>query len=177
MSRAFFPLMSTSEVKNILPEINDNIPRELVDNNIKIAQQMKIRPVLGYGFYEELEGQVKNDTISVPNQYLFDEYLYMIIALQVQKRLIMTNSFQLENNGLRTKLSDVSDLAGTEDLTYYRSDLTNDIDFLVNEMTKYIDSKPGDYPLYITRTDPREDNNVRKYHYGFSLGKVENDRC
>jgi len=178
MARAFYPLITAQEVKAELPEVNDAIPNELLTQNIEITQKMNIRPILGYSFYEQLETQVSSSTVSVANQYLLDEYLYMIHSLHVQKRLVMTNSYQLENNGLRVKLSDVSDLAETQDLTYYRSDLQNDIDFLVNEMIKYIDSNQSDYPAYVTRSDPREntaDENRRRYNYGFSVGKVEND--
>lgn len=179
MARAYFPIITAAEVKSQLPEVNDNIPDELITQNIEITQKMNIRPILGYDFYEQLEDQSETVTgITTANQYLLDEYLYMVHSLFVQKRLVMTNSYQLENNGLRTKLSDVSDLADTTDLTYYRSDLQNDIDFLTNEMIKYIDTNQSDYPLYVTRSDPRENTNDegrRKYNYGFSVGKVEGD--
>jgi len=178
MARAFYALITASQVKSQLPEVNDAIPDELLTQNIEITQKMNLRPILGYDFYEQLETQVETGSTSTANQYLFDEYLYMIHSLYVQKRLVMTNSYQLENNGLRTKLSDVSDLAETQDLTYYRSDLQNDIDFLVNEMIKYIDTNQSDYPSYVSRSDPRENTNDegrRRYNYGFSVGKVEND--
>jgi len=177
MARTFYPLITAQQVKYQLPEINDAIPNELLTQNIQIVQRMNIRPILGYDWYEQLETQTSASTVSTANQYILDEYLYMIISLQVQKRLIMTNSYQLENNGLRTKLSDVSELADTQDLTYYRSDLQNDIDFLINEMIKYIDINQNDYPLFVSKTDPRENVKGTKYNYGFSVGRVENDNC
>jgi hypothetical protein len=178
MARSYYALMTADEVKDTIPEISDAIPNELINDNVKISQQMKIRPILGYSFYEELETQISASTVSTNNQYILDEYLYMVLSLNVQKRLTMTQSFQLENNGLRTKLSDVSDLAQTTDLSYYRSDLQNDIDFLTNEMIKYIETVPENYPQYITRTDVRDDTDSegrRRYNYGFSLGAVQND--
>jgi hypothetical protein len=178
----YYPIMTAQQVKNTLPEINDNIPNELITQHVKIVQQMKIRPLLGYDYYEELEiqtsGNTSGSTLTAANQFILDEYLYMIISLHVQMRLVMGNTYQLENAGLRVRLSDVSDAAQIQDMTYYRTDLKNDIDFLINEMKKYIDANQSSYVTYTTRSDPRENTaneNRRDYNYGFSLGKVEND--
>jgi len=177
--QAYYPLMTPAQVKDTLPDINDNIPSELLEQHIKIVQQMKIRPLLGYDYLYQLQDQVSGSSLTTANQFIMTEYLDMIISLHSQKRLVMGQSYQLENNGLRTKLSDVSNLADTQDITYYRSYIENDIDFLVTKKKKYIDANPSDYPLYITRTDVRQNSSdegrLRYGGYGFSLGSVEND--
>jgi len=176
--QAYYPIMTAQQIKSTLPDVNDHIPNELITQHIKIVQQMKLRPILGYDYMYELQNQVSGSSLTTANQFILDEFLYMILALHVQRRLVMGQSYQLENNGLRMKLSDVSQLAETQDITYYRSYVENDIDFLVNEMLKYMDANQSDYPTFISRTDPREntlDENRRDYNYGFNIGKVEGD--
>jgi hypothetical protein len=178
MARVYTALMTAQEVKDTLPEVNNNIPNELITQHIKIVEQMKIRALLGYDLYEQLELEKSGGTFSTANQYLLDEYLFMIISLHVQKRLVLNNSYQLENNGLRVKLSDVSDLAATEDMSYYRSSLNDDIDFLINEMKKYMMTNQASYPKYFSRKDTRSNTaseNKRDYDYGFGIGKIEGD--
>jgi hypothetical protein len=102
----------------------------------------------------------------------------MIIALHAQRRLVMGNTYQLENAGLRIKLSDVSDAAQVQDMTYYRSAIDDDLNFLVNEMKKFLDANQSNYPKYFTRSDVRQNTlseDRRDYGYGFGIGKVEGD--
>lgn len=176
--QAYYPIITAQQVKDTLPEVNDNIPDELIVQHIKIAQQMKIRPILGYDYLYELQTQVSGNSVTTANQFILDNYLYMILALHVQLRLTINNTYQLENAGLRLKLSDVSNVAETADINLYRTWVQNDIDFLVNEMIKFIDENQSDYPTFITRTDPRENtlNETRRnYNWGFGIGKVEGD--
>lgn len=179
IGQTYTALMTAQQVKDTLPEINDNIPDELIMNHQKIVTRMNIRPLLGYDYLQELQTEVSGGTISLYNQFLLDEYLYMIIALFIQQRLAISNTYQLENNGVRIKQSDVSLPTDTEEQTKYRSYIQNDIDLLQKEMVKYILANQTLFPTYISHSDPRSTNdNRRPYNYGFSVGGVgTNDEC
>jgi len=92
--QAYFPIMTAQEVKDTLPDINDNIPDELLEQHIKIVQQMKIRPLLGYDYLYQLQTQVSGSSLSTANDFIMTEYLEMILSLHVQRRLVMGQSYQ-----------------------------------------------------------------------------------
>lgn len=169
-------LMTTTQIKAIAPEINNNIDNTIIESILKICQEQKIRPVLGYNYYDDLMLQVSGGSITTEDQYILDNYLYRVISLEVFKRLVLYTSFQLENAGLRVKLSDVSQPAEVKDINLMRSDAQDQIDFLINEMDKYMNEYKTSYPKYFTSRNSRGENTMdesrRKYDYGFSISKI-----
>lgn len=112
-------------------------------------------------------------SFSPENEILYDDYLKMILAYSVYKRLVIDMTYQLENNGLRKKFSDVSEVAEKTELTYVRNEIQNDLDFYKTELIKYINNNRGDYPLYFNDTDSRynslNDSRVKGYDFNMNI--------
>lgn len=172
----FYPLITSTQLKSLISEINNAISSDYIDYVIKIEQVKNIRQLLGYSFYNEIQNQLSGSTLSTENELIYDDYLKMLLALYCYKRLVISMSFQLENAGLRKKYSDVSEVAETSEMSYVRSMIQDDIDFYKKEMVKYICENQSSYPLYYNDTDDRynslDDKRIRGSKFGWNISKI-----
>ena len=166
----YFPLITTTQLKSLISEINNNISDDYIENVIMIEQKKQIRALLGYSLYNQIQLGVSGSTLSTADQTLYDDYIKLILAYSVYKRLVVSMSYQLENAGLRKKYSDVSELAEQTEISYVRSMIQDDLDFYKNEMIKYICNNQSLYPLYYNDTDARNANTDNKRSRGYDTG-------
>lgn len=171
----YYPMLTASEVKALIPEINNNISDEYIEYNIELAQKKIMRPILGYGLYNQIVLEVSGGTISgnTADFIIYNDYLKIILALTTQQRLVSSMSYQLENNGLRIKISEVSNSTEMASQNYIKNNIQNDIDFFKSELVEYICNNRNDYPLYFNDTDARDDHyNKRKLTNTWKLGSI-----
>jgi len=113
------------------------------------------------------------ETLNTENEILYEDYIKMILAYSVYKRMIIDMTYQLENNGLRKKISDVSEVAEKDEMTYVRNQIQNDLEFYKTEMLKYINENQNDYPLYFNDIDDRwrslNKNRSNSYDYNMNI--------
>ena len=171
------PLLKTSTIKILIPEINSNIDDNLIKKNLVIEQDKKLRPIIGYCLYDELYTQITTDTLSVANKKLMDDYIVMILSLSVYKRILISTTFQVENNGLRVKLSDSSETASRNDVSFVSQSIDDDINYYTQELIKYICDNQSDYPLYFNCNDGRghiDRKRAQTGTLGFNISRIGN---
>lgn len=156
----YYPMLTAGEVKALIPEINNNISNEYIDYNIELSQKKIMRPLLGYGLYNQILLELSGATISgnTADYIIYNDYLKIILALSTHQRLVSSMSYQLENNGLRIKISEVSNSTEMATQNYIKNNIQNDIDFFKGELVEYICNNRSDYPLYFNDTDKRSNN-------------------
>lgn len=164
------PLLKEGTVKMLVPEINANVDGNLLKRLIVTEQEKALKPILDYCLYDEIYTQVTTNTLSAANQILMDDYIAMILSLSVYKRLVLSSTFQIENTGLRKKLSDNSEGASRNDISFMQQNIGDDITYYTRELTKYICDNQSTYPLYFNCTDGRLNTIDRNRHQGGSLG-------
>lgn len=171
----FYPLITSTEVKALIPEINSNIDNSYITYNIELAQKKWLRPLLGYGLYNQIVLEVSGGTISgnTADFIIYNDYLKIILALTTHQRLVSSMSYQLENNGLRIKISEVSNSTEMATQNYIKNNIQNDIDFFKSELVEYICNNRADYPLYFNDTDARDDHyNKKRLTNTWKLGAI-----
>lgn len=169
-------LINETEIKQLIPELPNNLDTRLIRNAILFVQEIKIKSIIGYEWLTELYTQHNTGTTTVANQFILDNYLNMIIALGAYQRIIYSTTYQMEQSGVRIKLTDNSEKASDEAIHLLRTQIQSDFDFLVNEMIRYIDENLSSYPLYNVRNDDRNvSSEVRqrsKMNFGFNISKI-----
>ena len=118
-------------------------------NYVAVAQDIWLNPILGDDFMNELEYQVKNNQVSEANSTLFIEgglYQYLSYATCLEGLpFIWTNFSQV---GITLGKSDNSESITLKDLTYIESHLRRQVEFLKDNLIKWLDSHADSFPLY-----------------------------
>jgi hypothetical protein len=169
-------LINETEIKQLIPELPNNLDTRLIRNAILFTQEIKLKSIIGYEWLTELYTQHNTGSTTVENQFILDNYLDMIIALGTYQRIIYSTTYQVEQSGVRVKIVDNSEKASDEAIHLLRTQIQSDFDFLVNEMIRYIEEHITLYPLWNTRNDDRNVSpDVRqrsKMNFGFNISKI-----
>lgn len=165
-------LLSATTIKQMVPEINNTIDNKLINNAIWFVQETLIKDTLSQLFYEDLLLQWSTPSgMTTAYTYLKTEFLDWILAWGVWKHLVITMSLQLNDSGLRLKVSEHSSAAETKDLSFMRDYIDNFIDAKRKVMYRYITdpAKPQDYPYYFTGRFP---DYPRRMVYDFTIHRI-----
>lgn len=163
-------IVTPLEVKTICPEININISDTLISNGIELVTNTLIKDSIGQEWLEEIEYQISGNTLTTQNKYIVDNFLKYICSFGVQLHLVITLSLQLNDSGLRIKVSDHSTAAESSDLSFYRSYIQDFIDNKRESMYRYIKYHPTDYPKYYS--DFYNDKPIEN-RFNFKMSKVQ----
>ncbi len=94
-------------------DISSNIEDDVLDNKIKMAQNM-LRMILGTEFYQEIETQnpvSKDNTLTPDNLALYDPYLKQFIAWQAYQYWLIKANFAETKSGIRIHTEENSEIA------------------------------------------------------------------
>lgn len=147
-------LLSATTIKQIVPEINNEIDNTIIDNATRLVQGTLLKDTLTQDFYDDFYTKYcasilsGGTPLSTAYQYLKDNYLDYILAYGVWEHLVITLSYQLNSAGLRLKVTDHSTIAEATDITFMRKYIENFIDAKRKEMSRYIFDNQTNYPLY-----------------------------
>ena len=170
MSNIILPILSASTIKQLIPQINNEIDNVLVDNNTVFVQMTLIRDTMTQDFYQDMYNKWTGHTMTAAYTTLKEEYIDWILALGVWQNIIITQSYQLNSAGLRLKTTDHSVAAEPQDISFMRQYIQNMIDSKRKDMQRYINDNQGNYPLYFS--DKYGDTPKTK---NFRIGRVAND--
>lgn len=118
-------------------------------NYVPVAQEIWLRPILGNAFMDELEYQVKNNQVSEANATLFIEgglYQYLSYATCLEGLPFIWANFN--QVGITLGHADNSESITLKDLTYIESHLRRQVEFLKDNLIKYLDTHCKSFPLY-----------------------------
>lgn len=161
--------ITSSEVKTMVPEINNEVESGVIDNAIKLCQQSVLKPTCGQEWFDQLLTERANGVYSIPNNYIMTNYLKWILAYSVWQYLVISLSLQMNSAGLRIKVSEHSEAAQTKDIQYYREFIQNWIDSQRKSMYRYINLNQNDYPLYFNN---KYHEHPKNNQYNFKIGGV-----
>lgn len=162
-------LMTETEVKTLIPQINSTIDKTLVESTMLFTQDTLIKDTLGQQWYEEIILQKSGGTYSAANQTIVDDYIKKILAFGVWQNLLINLSLQTNDAGLRIKISDHSEAASSRDIAFMRDYIQNFIDSKRKEMYRYIKNNKSSYPKYYNDVyGDKPINNI----YNFKIGGI-----
>jgi hypothetical protein len=143
-------LTSPSQVKDICPEVPDSVDDSLMISWIIDEQEQQILNLLGCDLYQDILGQYSGNTLSTANNYIYNRFILRILAKRVVIRTLYASSYQIENSGVRKKVSEQSDYVDREELNTLVKIYKNDVDRISKDMIYYINKNITVYPLFTT---------------------------
>ena len=116
---------------------------------VPVSQAIWLKPILGEQLLEELEYQVKMNQVSEENSTLFTEGgLYQYLAYATCLEGLPFIWAHISEVGLTKGKSDQSDSIDLKDMTYIESHLRRQVEFLKDNLIKWLNSHCDAFPLY-----------------------------
>lgn len=119
-----------------------------VKNYIPVAEKIWVKPLIGSDLFDEIDEQVKNNTVSEENSTLLTEgglWQYLAFAT-VYEALPMIWS-HISEVGVTKGKSDNSDSLDLKDMTWVTQHLRNQVEVLKDQLKKWICEHQDSFPL------------------------------
>lgn len=119
-----------------------------VKNYIPVAEKIWVIPLIGSDLFDEIDEQVKNNTVSEENSTLLTEgglWQYLAFAT-VYEALPMIWS-HISEVGVTKGKSDNSDSLDLKDMTWVTQHLRNQVEVLKDQLKKWICEHQDSFPL------------------------------
>ena len=119
-----------------------------IKNYIGVAEKIWVKPLIGYGLFDEIEQQIMENTVSEENATLLTEgglWQYLAFAT-VYEALPMIWS-HISEVGVTKGKSGNSDSLDLKDMTYVSQHLRNQVEVLKDQLKKWICEHYTYYPL------------------------------
>lgn len=115
-------------------------------NYVDVAEKVWLIEILGYDWYEELEDQVKNNTVTPENATALVEAIWPYLGFCIMYEALPAIAYHASEVSLTKGHSDNSDAIDLKELAYYQEHLRRQIearkDFLKKWICEHIDSFP-----------------------------------
>lgn len=115
-------------------------------NYVDVAEKVWLIQILGYDWYEELEDQVKNNTVTPENATALVEAIWPYLGFCIMYEALPAIAYHANEVSLTKGHSDNSDAIDLKELAYYQEHLRRQIearkDFLKKWICEHIDSFP-----------------------------------
>lgn len=115
-------------------------------NYVDVAEKVWLIEILGYDWYEELEDQVKNNTVTPENATALVEAIWPYLGFCIMYEALPAIAYHASEISLTKGHSDNSDAIDLKELAYYQEHLRRQIearkDFLKKWICEHIDSFP-----------------------------------
>ena len=115
-------------------------------NYVDVAEKVWLIEILGYDWYEELEDQVKNNTVTPENATALVEAIWPFLGFCIMYEALPAIAYHASEVSLTKGHSDNSDAIDLKELAYYQEHLRRQIearkDFLKKWICEHIDSFP-----------------------------------
>jgi hypothetical protein len=131
-----------------LAGINGNTDDFLITPMIADNQRVYIEAVLGTALYDELITQVENNTVTVLNATLLDEYVIPCLVNYVKSDAAVNLNFKLTNKAVTSKNSENSTPVTKDESIYLMQHWKNRAEYYAERITKYLHENRTSYPLF-----------------------------
>ncbi len=124
--------------------VDDGYLKPLIDS----IQNTFVRPILGSALFNEVQTQIKLDTVSALNEVLIKEYLRDALKWEVCHKYTRIGTYKLNNKGAGTHSGDNFSALSQQELVTAKSIFKDNADFYRKKLKLYLKANENDYPLY-----------------------------
>lgn len=126
--------------------INETTDNKLINPVILMVQDIYIQSVLGTALYDEIKTQVKDNTVTVLNKKLLDNYLQITIKYYCMAELCNPLTYRyLSNAGW----GDAKPEGNPGQLDQIRNYYLNHAEWYAKRVVKYLQQNHTSYPLWL----------------------------
>lgn len=126
--------------------VDDGYLKPLIDS----IQNTFVRPILGSALFDEIQSQIKLNTVTALNETLIKEYLRDALKWEVCHKYTRIGTYKLNNKGAGTHSGDNFSPLSQQELVTAKSIFKDNADFYRKKLKLYLKENEDDYPLYKT---------------------------
>lgn len=119
-----------------------------VMNYVGVAEKIWVIPLIGYDLFDEIDEQVKTNTVSEENATLLTEGgLWQYLAFATVYEALPVIWAHISEVGITKGKSDNSDSLDLKDMTYMTQHIRNQVEVLKDQLKKWICEHAESFPL------------------------------
>lgn len=171
-----------SEVKlKAFTSINKNVDMDILKAEIKVAQDIRLQPLLGTKFYNTLLSKINQNgsaSFNPDEKELVDEYIVPFLVHSAYSEALPMIWARTLNRGVMTGNAESSSSVDRNTMTYLKNIATSRADFYAERMRDYLITGKGQnkFPDYITQTSqdgmiPNKRNRSNPIHFSKTTRK------
>jgi len=156
--------------------IDENVDVRLILPAIRDCQELRIHPILGTPFYEDLKTKIAAGTLNSDEINLLDNYIAPAMAQATVYECSTSMLFKYRNKSVATKSSENSSPIDYQDLQFLRDEWRNKTEEREARLIRFLCENDNLFPKYLEASD---DLNPRKtaYQQSFYLGGADSTFC
>lgn len=118
-----------------------------VKNYIDVAEKIWILPMLGYDWYEELQQQVKDNSLTPENSTALVEAIWPYLGFAVAYEALPSIMYHMSETSITKGHSENSDALTLKELGYYQDHIRRQLEVRKEFCRKFICEHNEDFPL------------------------------
>ena len=128
--------------------INGNTDMKVITPTIQLVQDIYVHPLIGTKLYNEIIGQIDNNTVTTLNQTLLDSYIIPTMLWYLLCECTPVFKYRYMNKGVMVKNSDNSQPADLNEIQFLMDKWKNNAELYAERVTRFLRKNIADYPLY-----------------------------
>lgn len=158
--------------------INDNADFQTIQPVIILCQDKYIIPLLGTDLFEEISGQITNNTVTALNTTLLNNYVRKCLVWYILHECPPMFKYRFMNKGVMVKNSENSQPADLKDIQFLMDNFKQSAEWYAQRVTKYLVRLDSSYPLYRANSDSDDIRpNTNNFTSSLFLGDDCDDDC
>lgn len=138
-------IINTKWLKEVSP-YPINYDTKEIENYIKLAEDIWLRPVIGDEWYEELQEQVAENKVSDINSTALIEAIYPYLGFAVCYEALPMTWAHINEIGVTKGKSDNADSLSLKDMTYVQNHIRNQVEVRKDYLIKWLMSHQRYFP-------------------------------
>ncbi len=168
-------LVSETYIRESTP-FNQNLDVQDIVNNIGIAQEMNLEPVLGTAFYDYIQTVYSAQTLSA-NETTLMLYIKPFVTYSAAELSLPFIHYRIKNKGISTQTGDFSAPADNSVMFYLKKELINRKEWYAARLEKYLVLNGSLFPLYVAASSNQNINPDHASGYDSGFGLYDNYNC
>lgn len=129
---------------------NKNVDIQDIVNNVGVAQDMFLEPILGTTFYHHIEAAYSAQTLTADEVTLMT-YVKPMLAWRAAEMSLPFLTFNIKNKGPQTQGGDNSASVDSSILFYLKKEIINRAEWYAARLEKYLFLNQSLFTLYVTQ--------------------------
>lgn len=174
MSTIYKTKLISSRDEGLLSFIEDTYDERQLSEIIWDSQELRIKPIIGTGLYDELLSQVRGSTLTSLNQTLLFTYINPVLKYYILCDGAPLFTYKLRNKGIVTQSSDNAQPANISEIDRLVRLYEDKAQSYADRLMNYLIQNNTSYPLYYNPGDgvdtiyPKQN----QFNIGWRLGKI-----
>ncbi len=156
--------------------IDENVDMRLVLPSIRDAQELRMHPILGTPFYNDLKDKITGGTLNADEINLLDNYVAPSMLQSTLYECSASMLFKYRNKSVSTKNSENSQPISYQDLQFLRDEWRNKAEERDQRLINYLCDNSTLFPKYNEASDDLTPKKTA-YQTGFWLGGASSTYC